>query len=543
MKKNTINKKKIGKYKTGGTVSDMDKANAIGQAAQFAGTQLGQMFDGLENGKQASVGSTLTGLGGGAASGAAIGTMLAPGIGTAIGAGAGALIGGIAGGMGSGGSVNELTGEYTMPSGIAGMFGHSKGYIRRKTNTIRTGIQSEVDSNRLAADYYSENGYNMPTMAAKGGIIPNTLAYLDDGELIRTPDGQIGAIPEEGKPEDSNLTNVPVGTQVLSDKLKVPGTNKTFAEMGKKLINKKGKGKGIYAQNSQMLNDRNNQMKYNQLLAMQENMKNSGSQSKKGIIKAAKGTPYIDSIDQQELMRFKGITPYVETPTATTKVAGVIDIPKIKIPEQYTTKGHVSNVNANRQSQFNYFNDLAGDISQLALPMSKAFNKAKSDKVNAYSYTPQFLPTDYDINPQLSEIDRSYAMSRYNQANISPNTGAGMAFGLQSAVARNNAMNNLYSQKYNTQNQLRAQNANIYNQWGNQYANAQHIASVEQAQNDTAAKQYNNQALTELSTTLQSMRKDKRLTKRDQVMLEYMKDYLGYGTKDNTLTALINGFK
>ena len=516
MKKNTINKKKIGKYETGGTVSDMDKANAIGQAAQFAGTQLGQMFEGLKNGKQASVGSTLVGVGGGAASGASIGTMFAPGIGTAIGAGAGALLGGIAGGMGSGGSVNELTGEYTMPSGIAGMFGHSKGYIRRKTNTIRTGIQSEVDSNRFAADYYSENGYNKPTMVAKGGIIPNTLAYLDDGELIRTPDGQIGAIPEEGKPEDSNLTNVPVGTQVLSDKLKVPGTNKTFAEMGKKLINKKGKGKGIYAQNSQMLNDRNNQMKYNQLLAMQENMKNSGSQSKKGIIKAAKGIPY---------------------------VAGVIDIPKIKIPEQYTTKGYVSKVNAKRQSQFNYFNNLAGDISQLALPMSKAFNKAKSDKVNAYSYTPQFLSTGYDINPQLSEIDRSYAMSRYNQANISPNTGAGMAFGLQSAVARNNAMNNLYSQKYNTQNQLRAQNANIYNQWGNQYANAQHIASVEQAQNDTAAKQYNNQALTELSTTLQSMRKDKRLTKRDQVILEYMKDYLGYGTKDDTLTALINGFK
>ena len=151
-------------------------------------------------------------MGVGAASGAAIGTMFAPGIGTAIGAGAGALFGGITGAMGSGGSVNELTGEYTMPSGIAGMFGHSKGYIRRKANTIRTGIQSEVDSNRFAADYYSENGYNMPTMAAKGGIIPNTLAYLDDGELVRTPDGVIGEIPEEGKPEDSNLTNVPVGT-------------------------------------------------------------------------------------------------------------------------------------------------------------------------------------------------------------------------------------------------------------------------------------------------------------------------------------------
>ena len=49
--------------------------------------------------------------------------------------------------------------------------------------------------------------------------------------MLRTPDGTIGSIPEEGKPTDSNLLNVPVGTQVLSDKIKVPGTNKTFAEM------------------------------------------------------------------------------------------------------------------------------------------------------------------------------------------------------------------------------------------------------------------------------------------------------------------------
>ena len=536
MKKKKITKRKG--YSDGtslieGWSGNTGAQNAAG-IAQGIGA-LGTMVGNATSGKQVTAAGVITGMASGAASGAAMGGL--------PGAIVGGALGGITSGMGTGGSVNEQTGDVTGPSGIAGLFGHSKSYLRNKGARIKDGIQSRQNAQQIAADYYMNNGYNETTMAAKGGIIPNTLAYLDDGELIRTPDGQIGAIPEEGKPEDSNLTNVPVGTQVLSDKLKVPGTNKTFAEMGKKLINKKGKGKGIYAQNSQMLNDRNNQMKYNQLLAMQENMKNSGSQSKKGIIKAVKGTPYIDSIDPQELMRFKGITPYVETPTATTKVAGVIDIPKIKIPEQYTTKGHVSNVNAKRQSQFNYFNDLAGDISQLALPMSKAFNKAKSDKVNAYSYTPQFLSTDYDINPQLSEIDRSYAMSRYNQANISPNTGAGMAFGLQSAVARNNAMNNLYSQKYNTQNQLRAQNANIYNQWGNQYANAQHIASVEQAQNDTAAKQYNNQALTELSTTLQSMRKDKRLTKRDQVMLEYMKDYLGYGTKDDTLTALINGFK
>jgi len=68
------------------------------------------------------------------------------------------------------------------------------------------------------------------TMAAYGDDgIDTSLAYLDDGELIRTPDGSIQGIPEQGKPTDSNLINVPVGTQVLSDKLKVPGTKYTFA--------------------------------------------------------------------------------------------------------------------------------------------------------------------------------------------------------------------------------------------------------------------------------------------------------------------------
>jgi hypothetical protein len=85
------------------------------------------------------------------------------------------------------------------------------------------------------------------------------MAYLDDGEMLRTPDGTIGSIPEEGKPTDSNLLNVPVGTQVLSDKIKVPGTNKTFAEMGKKLMKKSNKkANNIYAENSRMLNERNN---------------------------------------------------------------------------------------------------------------------------------------------------------------------------------------------------------------------------------------------------------------------------------------------
>jgi len=48
--------------------------------------------------------------------------------------------------------------------------------------------------------------------------------------------------------------------------MKVPGTNKTFAQMGKKIMSNKAKGDNIYSENSKMLNDKNNQIAYQRLL-------------------------------------------------------------------------------------------------------------------------------------------------------------------------------------------------------------------------------------------------------------------------------------
>jgi hypothetical protein len=72
-------------------------------------------------------------------------------------------------------------------------------------------------------------------------------------------------------------------------------------------------------------------------------------------------------------------------------------------------------------------------------------SSAKSEPVDIYSYTPKFAPVEYNVSPQLRQIDRTNAIARYNQANINPNTGANMAFGLQSAIARNNAMADVYA--------------------------------------------------------------------------------------------------
>lgn len=526
-----------------GNMSGVDKANVVTQGVGAVGSMIGN----ATSGKKPTAAGVIGGIGSGAAMGASIGGPWGAVIGGAI--------GGITSSIGSGGSVNEQTGEYELPSGIAGLFGHSKSYIRNKAGRIKNGIQARQMSEQVAADYYQENGYNELSLS-EGGVVPSTVAYLDDGEMLRTPDGTIGSIPEEGKPTDSNLLNVPVGTQVLSDKIKVPGTNKTFAEMGKKLMKKSNKkANNIYAENSQMLNERNNQIAYQALLDQQETLKSK--KIKKNTAAYADGT--------------KGIKPYGYNQNngprhiPSSEVASRLGIPyNINAPI-----GNVDTANARSSKYFNYTGnpgqlpvgnmysanskkpktpsdnnwlDLIDNIAALAGPIGNTFS-GSPERVETYTYDPVYGPTNYNIDPILREATLSDRIARYNMANINPNTGANMAFGLQSAVNRNKAIANAYATKNNAENQMAFNNAQIANQWGQQYANARHLASVEQAQNDTAARNIRRKGFGDLSTRIQQISRDKHLTKRDSAVLEAMLPYLEYGMTSDQLTKLYNNLK
>lgn len=541
-----------------GNMSGVDKANVVTQGVGAVGSMIGN----ATSGKKPTAAGVIGGIGSGAAMGASIGGPLGAVIGGAI--------GGITSSIGSGGSVNEQTGEYELPSGIAGLFGHSKSYIRNKAGRIKNGIQARQMSEQVAADYYQENGYNELSLS-KGGVVPSTVAYLDDGEMLRTPDGTIGSIPEEGKPTDSNLLNVPVGTQVLSDKIKVPGTNKTFAEMGKKLMKKSNKkANNIYAENSQMLNERNNQIAYQALLDQQEALKSK--QIKKNTAAYADGTKGIKPYEYNKNM--SDFKYYVDSRSnqnngprhiPSSEVASRLGIPyNINAPI-----GNVDTANARSSKYFNYTGnpgqlpvgniygtnskkpktpsdnnwlDLIDNIAALAGPIGNIFS-GSPERVETYTYDPVYGPTDYNIDPILKEATLSDRIARYNMANINHNTGANMAFGLQSAVNRNKAIANAYATKNNAENQMAFNNAQIANQWGQQYANARHLASVEQAQNDAAARNIRRKGFGDLSTRIQQISRDKRLTKRDSAVLEAMLPYLEYGMTSDQLTKLYNNLK
>ena len=225
---------------------------------------------------------SLTGIAEGAGSGAQLGMT--------IGGPVGGLVGGIAGAavglIGKKGKAAEMTSftdfdEGTLGTGLRGAFRNKK--LRRRRAAIRLNAfqnrEAVAGTERLANEFNEDNTEFDTDVFEYGGKVPSSLAYVDDGELIQTPDGTVSKVPEQGQPTDSNLVNLPEGSRILSNTLKVPGTNKTFAELGDKVMTrKKSKGKDIYAQNADMLNEMNNKLIHDKLFAMQESIK-----AKKGI--------------------------------------------------------------------------------------------------------------------------------------------------------------------------------------------------------------------------------------------------------------------
>lgn len=221
------------------------------------------------------------------ASGAATGFQVAGPIGAAVGAGIGLI-----GRSGEEARMTSFTDydEGSLGSGLIGAFGNRK--LRRKRAAIKKNAYSNraavQGTNYLQSEVYDDMiGMNTDTMA--NGGISSSLAYVDDGELIQTPDRSISKVPENNKPTDSNLVSLPEGSRVLSDKLKVPGRKETFAQLGEKMMaKKKSKYNDRFAENAAKLNEMNNNMIHDQLFAMQESVKQSkGIKPKTKQIQAA----------------------------------------------------------------------------------------------------------------------------------------------------------------------------------------------------------------------------------------------------------------
>lgn len=287
----------------------MGSIGAIAQAIPGAINTLSSPFQTstATTGGEAAM-QSISGIGEGLASGAQLGMSIGGPIGGVIGGAAGAVTG-LIGKKGKEASMTSFTDydEGTLGTGLIGAFKNRK--LRKRRAAVRLNAfqnrEGVAATERLLNEFNEDNTeFNTDTFEY-GGSIPSSLAYVDDGELIATPDGQVSKVPEQGQPTDSNLINLPEGSRILSNTLKVPGTNKTFAELGDKMMaKKKSKGKDIYAQNSDMLNNMNNQLLHDKLFTMQENLK-----AKRGIKSKSKS---INAFDNGGLNTYKYDTTFTD---------------------------------------------------------------------------------------------------------------------------------------------------------------------------------------------------------------------------------------
>lgn len=247
--KKKINKKKVPAYAFG-----------IDQGLEVASI-LGAGLQGFtEEGSGADIaGSTL----GGAAKGASVGSAILPGIGTAV--------GGVVGGVGN------LVSSIFRKNAI-----NKQKRIKANAKEIAMG---KGNAATLEQEYWDDN--SLAYTFENGGILPD-LAYVDNNEVIRDDFGNIEQVPNSKPGTDNHLIDASNLESVLSDKIKRPGTNKTFAQEGKKLVNmtKGSKGKDRFARNADKLNQMNANAMYEQLLTEQEAVK-----AKKGIKPKVKGIP------------------------------------------------------------------------------------------------------------------------------------------------------------------------------------------------------------------------------------------------------------
>lgn len=587
---------------------------------------------------------------GGAATGAQMGSVAGP-VGAIVGGAAGLATGlvGKKGKISGGGFYEDPT--LTLGTGIRGAIGN-KGLKRRyeAAKTLagqhRIGASIGAQAQQEWDEDYDQNVYTMES----GGQIPSSMTYVDDGELINTPQGQILEVPEEGKPTDSNLVNLPEGSRVLSDTLKVPGSKETFAQMGKRLMSKKtSKAKDKYAENATMLNQMHDQMIYDRLFAIQEGTKKKQSVQKFADGGTKRGFRYRDEQSGKEYFygigetfSYKGnkyrvndrnqavpirdysgfntnmdpnkvLTPQYQisglninlpnvTPTMVDQVDNLLDLSgetvsrpnEVVIPKKSVKPRGTTTTNSNVITPVQNTLDLSGetqarvpyetapyisstsststpatsnptvtstpsndwgsgivnlftDVAALAPTISNMYAKPESFNAVYNPYEAQINQTmanrRFDISPAKRAIRENRAISNYNAANYNPNTGANLAYRIQSQVAANKAISDLYSTASNVNNQYKADYASTLNSLGQQRVNATNMAVDMNARSRAAARNIQRTALSQLSQYAQNKQLMKNQKSRDMAMLEMYGPFLEAGYKASDFASFMKKFK
>lgn len=453
-------------------------------------------------------------------------------------------IGNILGGAGSGAMAGASFGVPGMIAGgalgaLGGIFGnHAASEQEKKIRRIQKMQEDQRDYSKLSAfnnqqvsDYYSKNNKNIQTFK-NGGVIGNEIAYVDDNESIRTPDGQMHTVNGfNPNKTDDVLASLPLGSGILSDKLIVPGTKNTFADMGNKLkqdMNKGSKNTGNIANTTNRLNKWAANMKYNEYLALQNEI--APKNNTKGY---ALGTPLQQVINPLSAGLLNGKSS--------------VNINNI-IPNTYNFP---TNENNNQQSNgFNFNSTLKGlenGVYGLASLSPVLYNLSRGNETPDYvapnnnPYAGSILDTmsrrNIDLQPMYDMNRRATNIANYNANNIT-STGQNMAFRLANAAASRTANTDVAMKAQQLNNDYLGQRADMMNNIGQQYVREQNYSDDLNRRNHERTKNFTATALSQLNEWGQTKQLSNNRKLSDSQKYEIWKQLAKYGISQADLSNI-----
>ena len=482
-----------------------------------ASSILGTTLQATGNNTAGDIGGLLGSAGSMAGTGMAVGGP----VGAAIGGGLGLITGGI-------GLINK---------------NKQKKRAERRQRNILNQQYADATTSAMMEDYYGEN--QLANTFAMGGIMPQSLAYVDNGELIKTPDGTIKEVTA-GNPSitDNVLTHLPAGSKILSDKLTVPGTNKTFAQMGRGL-QKRSKGNDMFAKNASELNARN----FDKLLAYQENIK-----AAQGIKPGQKAIKAYATGGRVTLNQFEDVTPSVlpadympmalpgTTALTSPTIKSVGKSATAALPSLTTelnTKA-TNNINtaateaANRKP-FDYTG--LASFAPALYNLGQSFAKPEVESVTPNPYLGNvnrlMAGRRMNVNPMLNANRRSRAIGNYNLSQLNTNTGAGLAARTQAAAGEYAANADLYSNAQNANNSYAGEYAQMLGNLGNQYVSNKMIVDDINAKNRAARRNFGSAAMSQIGEGAQMQQLMKNQARMGELSMSALIPFLqqGFTTK------------
>ena len=486
--------KKIPKYAEG--TPFYKNADLYSQAGNF----ITQQIDNVQQSKQGvTAGGVVKGMAGGAATGAAIGSIV-PGIGTAVGAIVGGAIGGITSGWGGDAKVNYDTNSinysdiYTGKSGIAGLW-HSDEDEKRAARNVQNANVSKIASGHVYNEYYNQPNIPVQPMvnAAEGGVMRKPVdALVSKGELIYNPVtkklSQVSG--SKGKPNkaDDVYARLYEGDVVISNSdTMLMANGKTPAQNLMGMVDKYATGGTVKAREAiikKVVNwqeaNKTKPQEYAKFSEGEDEVLNVPIKPIKKNFEFVNYDPVAEMKKELDTMTFTPIK---------AEITGNDPLKNATNDQRIALRKAINEINGKKKG--NWLSTLSDYV-----PLASALLKKPSyHKEQAYINPVKYVPTGVSIDPIRRATDEGMAIARYNQMNVNPSTGAGMAAGLQAAVNRSKSIADAYKWQQDAQNKLIAQNVGIYNEWAAREAQARHTANTETQQNEAAAMMMRDQAI------------------------------------------------